>query len=1317
MIHCHSEYSLKDSPIHIPNLCKRVKELGGKYISLTDHGNLAGVVEFIDACEQYDLKPIPGVEAYVESPHNPRAHLLLLAKNYKGYQEISRAVSLSYENSTIVAKQAVPIMTKDILEQCFKNGNVIATSACIGGVLGSILNANNMAKRLVRRIEKMQEACIEKGAISYAKEKEKMDALKKDIEILRLERQEVSALAKTTYLKKIRGIEKILANATSKEEIAQAQEALKIILKTKEDVEQAKKYLPTLTSKLSNMRAKLKNWKERMKKEESAYGRYQKLQEKIDAIPNYSLQGLYEEAQRELLWYKVLFGEGNFYIELQYHGIKDEEECMPLLLRLAKESNTPIVATNDVHLLSKEQAHIRRLQNCLRFEKWQEISPSEEELYLKSDEELCLALCHIIPEADAKVAIKNIQEICNQCSVIIPNTTHFPKYKNDDGSIPQNPNELLKQKAYEGVKRLFKKEEFTEVYIKRLNYELKVICSMGYADYFLIVADFIKEAKIIRKVQGYYAYDVGLGRGSAAGSLVAYVMGITNIDPIVYGLLFERFLNKDRVSMPDIDSDFANGIRDDVIQYVKDKYGADCVSGIRTLLVQKGRGAIRDGARLLKFEQLHEKGLKEDTAIERNSLRIAEKLAKVIPEKQAGAGVSDYLDKLRDAATTQEENKVIDNALAIEGLGTSFGFHAAGIIIGDEEPLHNLIPLIKGMDKKKGDRWGVQCDMVEAEKMGFLKMDFLGLVNLDIITQTLRFIYEGYGLVIDADQIPAEPEVFHEIYAKGNTSRVFQFESEGMKKTLREFQPSCMEDIILLNAAYRPGPMDFIPQIISNKKGISTPKYIVPSLQRILAPTYGCPIYQEQLMDIFHTCAGFTMGEADIIRRYMSKKKKDKFLAYKDKFVEGLMKEGATKKEADAFWESLVNFANYGFNKSHAAVYSILSYKTAWLKYHYPKEFLCATLNFAKDEDIPFIISECRHMNIKVLPPDINKSLADFSVRQEGILYGIGKIKGLKSEADIIVKDRNEVGKYRDVLEFIERSPVQNKTIELLIKSGAFDDYGNYSRYELLSSLSQILSNRNQLLIAKKNLEIAEEEYKNKTTFKVEENYKKSQMAYENQRKNFYIDLPVKTEDENDSYARFEKETLRVYVTHHPLDKYDDIYLRKHDGKTAVTPISEISNEYVSIIGIISSVKVLEDKDIAFFTIEDKSGAIRVSCFSHCFVKYRDLLQGENILKITGRVKASSGDFGDSIICESIEIATPYVPPVYISCPDYTYFMQYVFPELKKIKTKNGEQVLVHSQRSGELKMCNFTVTENVLQMKIDKVFVTRLQKSRAFCS
>lgn len=706
-----------------------------------------------------------------------------------------------------------------------------------------------------------------------------------EVEALRSEKEQTKKLAKKTYKKRLQGLASLQAD--SQVYIATKQKLENEMRET----ENAKKKLQHISAELKRKSSEVTRNKERVKKAQKSLDQWYKYESQIQE-KNREIEPdgkLISMAEKELLRFQKIF-KGNFYVELQYHGMEDEAYVMPILAELAYRNGVSVVATNDVHIIRPEDAEGRSYLKSLRFEKFEPVTDSDRELYLKSDTELSQKLCEIIPENIVKSAIANIRVICDKCNVDIPRVPeaqHYPVFLDEMGQRVDAP-KLLRQKAYCGLKR--KVSTISQKYIDRMEYELNTIIDMGYADYILIVADYVQEGKRIAKINNPYkmGYGVGPGRGSGAGSLVNYCMGITALDPLQYNLLFERFLNKERVSMPDIDVDFSNEIRDNLIQYVMKKYGSSAVAYIRTVMTQLAKACIQNMARVRGYEMYpmpeKEQGKKSKEICEQGRKeirRIGEELCKNISNK-TGTLSENRDDILKDYETSKEHRIILDRAVSIEGTITAFSVHPAGIIIGDGKPLSSYIPMYYNTQK---EQWAVSCNMVEAEEIGLLKMDFLALKNLDIISESIRRIKKNYGIEIDPEKLPFEDEVFSHIFAEGRTSFIFQFESDGMKKMLREFKPDSFEDLILLVAAYRPGPMDFIPDIIAAKHGKKETHYIIPQLKEILGTTYGQCIYQEQLMSIFHECAGFSLGQADIIRRYMSKKKVDKFLKYKSQLI------------------------------------------------------------------------------------------------------------------------------------------------------------------------------------------------------------------------------------------------------------------------------------------------------------------------------------------------------------------------------------------------------------------------------------------------
>lgn len=1047
IIHAHTEHSLKDSVLSPQTLCKRAAELGAPAVVLTDHGVLTGVFEFMKAAAANGIKGIPGVEAYVQEDNSltKREHLLLIPKNLLGYQAISKAVTMS--NTRIHDKH--PCVNIDILEQCFGvgskgHGNVISTSACVGGILSKVLLKNRSLEAEAEKIRNKMKKCNSPEDPAYIANKKECDRLICEIKDTMTKRDALVKIASRKFKQKERSLNALPVGSAEYAEFKAKLDA------EKSETENAAKELLAIKKRIAELNNLKKIVHAQCSEAEKTHSRWKINREALDKVlkgmkPDYEL---YEEAKAKALKYSDIFGENNFYIELQYHRISDEMYVMPLLVQIADELNLPVVACNDIHYAnnSKEDVRARQLINSLRFNTWSPLREGDTEYYIKTDEELREILSEILPSETVEKALQGIGEIVSRCDVQLPKEKHYPKFVDEKG---ESAKYRLRRLAKEGISKRYKANEWTEEHEKRMEYELEIIEEQGYSDYLCIVEDFLSYARARGKDNPEkVGLSVGPGRGSAVGSLVCYLSGITGIDPMKYGLIFERFLNRERVSMPDIDSDFDIDIRGEVLEYVQNKYGKDAVCNILAMGTLAAKAAIRNVARVTGDER------RGDTSA---FMDIGDAIAKAIP-KTPDIQLSDVEEELRDKFKDNEEAlHIIDDAKLIEGAALQYSTHAAGVVISDNGDVSEYIPLMQNDD-------GLimcQCNMVEAEEnAGLLKMDFLGLRNLNIISAALRDIKRNYGISLDMEKVgqsltngistpfDKKGNVFSDIFCKGKTNGVFQFESHGMKSMLKRFKPSNIEDLILLVAAYRPGPMQYLDDIVAVKHHKKKPEYVIPEMESVLGATYGSPIYQEQIMEIFHKFAGFTLGEADIIRRYMSKKKVEKFAAYKDKFIDGLIERGAEPQKAEDFWDQLLQFSKYAFNKSHACAYAIVAFYTAWLKLNYSVEYMTALLNYAKSdskqtkqEKIAAIVNECKNMGIAVLPPDINNSGYDFKNRNGDIIFGLGSIKGIKSAANTIIETRN-AERFHSFKDFVTRTPINKTVIEGCIYSGALDCWG-----------------------------------------------------------------------------------------------------------------------------------------------------------------------------------------------------------------------------------------------------------------------------------
>ena len=832
-------------------------------------------------------------------------------------------------------------------------------------------------------------------------------------------------------------------------------------------------------------------------------------------VPRYLTKGMYEEAKDRALEYQEIFGKGNYFLELQDHGIPDQQLVNQQLMKLSQETGIELVATNDVHYTyaDDEKAHDILLciqtgkklsdENRMRYEGGQ--------YYVKSEEEMAALFPY------ARQALENTQKIADRCSVEIEfGVTKLPKYDVPEGYTSW---EYLQKLCYEGLDQRYRtpSQELKD----RLAYELDTIRHMGYVDYFLIVWDFIKYAKD-------HGIAVGPGRGSAAGSIVSYCLGITTIDPIHYQLLFERFLNPERVSMPDIDVDFCYERRQEVIDYVTRKYGKDCVAQIVTFGTLAARGVIRDVGRVMDLPYAY-----------------VDSIAKMIPQ-ELGITIDKALQMNPELRKLYESDEtvthLIDMAKRLEGLPRHCSMHAAGVVIC-QKPVEEYVPLSRAAD----GTITTQFIMTTLEELGLLKMDFLGLRTLTVIQNAVQLARKKQP-DLQIDKIDYNDKAVLDYIGTGKTEGIFQLESGGMKNFMKELQPHSLEDVIAGISLYRPGPMDFIPQYIRGKNDRSSITYDCPQLEPILAPTYGCIVYQEQVMQIVRDLAGYTLGRSDLLRRAMSKKKaavmekERKTFVYGDEEtgVPGCIKNGIDEQTANKIYDEMIDFAKYAFNKSHAAAYAVVSYQTAWLKYYYPVEYMAALMTSVIDNPtkVAEYIYVCRQMGIKILPPDINKGEADFSVDGGDIRYGLAAIKSIgRPVIRAIVNDRKELGEFRNLEDFItrisSRELMNKRLVENLIKAGALDVLGG-TRKQFMSIYIQIVDHMQQ---EKKNSMVGQ-----MSLF---------DMVSEEQKEEFQIRMPDVGEYTKENLLGFEKEVLGVYVSGHPLESYEEEWRKVISATTA----------------------------------------------------------------------------------------------------------------------------------------------------------------------
>ena len=947
-------------------------------------------------------------------------------------------------------------------------------------------------------------------------------------------------------------------------------------------------------------------------------------------VARFLTKGLYEEAKKTALEYQEIFGEGNFFLELQDHGIPEQGLVNQQLFKMSEETGIELVATNDIHYTYAEDAKPHDILLCIQTGK--KLSDENRmrydggQYYVKSEEEML----RLFPYA--KQALENTQKIADRCHVEIEfGVTKLPKYDVPDGYTSW---EYLQKLCYEGLEKRY--GDPSEELKDRLSYELETIHQMGYVDYFLIVWDFIKYAKD-------HGISVGPGRGSAEGSIVSYCLEITTIDPIRYQLLFERFLNPERVSMPDIDVDFCYERRQEVIDYVTRKYGKDCVAQIVTFGTLAARGVIRDVGRVMDLPYAY-----------------VDSISKMIPQElgitiDKALKMNPDLKKLYD--TDETVTNLIDMAKRLEGLPRHCSMHAAGVVIC-QKPVDEYVPLSRAAD----GTITTQFIMTTLEELGLLKMDFLGLRTLTVI-QNAVLLARRKQPELNINQIDYNDQKVLDYIGTGKTDGVFQLESAGMKGFMKELKPHNLEDVIAGISLYRPGPMDFIPQYIRGKNDSSSITYDCPQLEPILAPTYGCIVYQEQVMQIVRDLAGYSLGRSDLLRRAMSKKKaavmekERKIFIYGDEEtgVPGCIKNGIDEQTANKIYDEMIDFAKYAFNKSHAAAYAVVSYQTAWLKYYFPVEYMAALMTSVIDN--PSKVSEyiyaCRQMNIKILPPDINKGEANFSVDGGDIRYGLAAIKRIvRPVIKAIVEDREELGLFQNLEDFITRLSAKNilnkRTIENLIKAGALDTLGG-TRKQFMSIYVQIVDHVTQ---EKKNSMVGQ-----MTLF---------DLVSEDQKEEFQIRMPDVGEYSKETLLAFEKEVLGIYVSGHPLEAYEEKWKKsisattadfQLDEETGHTKVHDGAKEIIG--GMITEKNIKHTKTnqmMAFITIEDLLGTVEVVVFPRDYEKNRDYLEADSKVFVRGRV-SEEDDKPSKLICEKIIPFEQTKKELWIQFPDKETFL------------------------------------------------------------
>ena len=988
------------------------------------------------------------------------------------------------------------------------------------------------------------------------------------------------------------------------------------------------------------------------------------------------VRGMYEEAKEVAYRYERCFGKGNFFLELQDHGIPEQKLVNQQLLRMSQETGIELVATNDVHYTNAEDAEPHDILLCLQTGK--KLADEDRmryeggQYYVKSEEEMKLLFPYALQ------ALENTQKIADRCHVEIEfGHTKVPHFEVPEGYDSWT---YLNKLCHEGLDKRYGAD--APKYLQKLDDELAVIKNMGYVDYFLIVWDFIHYAR-------EHDIMVGPGRGSAAGSLVSYTSGITDIDPVRYNLIFERFLNPERVSMPDIDVDFCFERRQEVIDYVVEKYGKDCVTQIVTFGTLAARGVIRDVGRVMDLPY-----------------NFVDTIAKAIPN-ELGITIDKALmmnPELRGMYESDESvKKLIDMSRRLEGLPRHTSMHAAGVVIS-QKPMDEYVPLSRASD----GTITTQFTMTTIEELGLLKMDFLGLRTLTVIQNAVRLAEKSSSKKIDMNAIDYNDKKVLDSLGTGKTDGVFQLESAGMKNFMKELKPQSLEDVIAGISLYRPGPMDFIPAYIKGKDHPESITYDCPELEPILAPTYGCIVYQEQVMQIVRDLAGYTWGRSDLVRRAMSKKKgkvmeqerKNFVYGNPEENVPGCIARGIDEEVANKIYDNMIDFAKYAFNKSHAAAYAVVAYQTAYLKYYYPVEFMAALMTSVLDNTskVSEYIYTCRQMGIAILPPDINEGEGGFSVSGQAIRYGLSAIKSIgRPVIDAIVEERKIRGPFTTLKDFITRlsgREVNKRTIENFIKAGALDGLEGNRRQKMMiyGSLLDALNQEKKTTMAGQ-----------MTLFDI---------APEEDKAEYEIKLPNVEEYDKEVLLGFEKEVLGIYISGHPLEEYME-RLKKNtnavttdfvlDEETGTLKVSDGAK--VRIGGMITD-KVIKytksNKAMAFITLEDLVGTVEIIIFPKDYERYAKYLENDAKVFVEGRVTAEE-DRNGKLICEKIISFDEVKRELWLQFPSKSDFEEKEGALYGKMMDADGsEHVVIYLAAEKQMKRLpenrNVAITKELLE-------------------
>ena len=1363
-------------------ICRRQKELGAEGFAVTQHGALSCVETMRRTADKYGLKYIPGIETYYKAAGKKRErHLVILCRDAEGYRQLSKAVS---EAS---GEDGFSHMDDRLLQKYFGSGapghgHVIATSACVGGVICRELDENAETRKQEESIrKKIARNNAKADNDEYKRLTAERDMLLEEVEAAEAEKKEVS---KKTSRKFIAQRKKIINKAEEGEKEALLKELEEDIKK----VEAAEGQLEAVKEVLNGKRRQLRTVNSKLNAIRKVFDKTKELEREIEKLGCLQEGELAGRAVKKAEFFSRLFGEDGFYLEIQNHGFEKEKALYRAVVEVAKKTRLPLIASNDCHLVtdSEDERLRRQILRSKRFDKWAEEEPGDRELYIKDDAQMEEALGQLFDEDTVEEALANTVRVFNACNVVFKKETHYPKFPLPEGyeSADQYFDFLLE----EGIKERFPKgfpKGKEEVYKKRVEYEKGIIKKMGYVDYHLIERDMliyasllgavpedrINEAPLdIEQLKSFIkenrwsgGFSTGPGRGSAGGCLICYLLGITHIDPLVYGLPFERFLNPYRVSMPDIDSDLSKKVRGRTIEYLKHRFGEKAICGIMTINTLAPKGAIRDAAKYYGLSKGREfiivesaDGRKQSVESKSYFLDMADRLAKLVPAEPGtrfdsvydADSIPDSLAKLEigqgrslyeilvSNAADEDEREVLRWARCIEGAFVSYGAHAAGIIISDNSDVSEYTPL---RWNSKLHEYTTQCDMVQAEENGLLKFDLLGLKTLDVITDCKQAVKERTGIDIDPIMIPLDdPEVYEKIFQKGFTKGVFQVEKEAMTRTIKSFGPTKFEDLALLISMYRPGPLQFIDQVMAVKHG-EEPEYLVEETRGILEETYSAIIYQEQVMQIFQELAGYSLGEADNVRRYMSKKKMDKLVKEKERFVEACVQKGIDREKAVQLFDQMVEFARYCFNKSHGVCYARLTYITAWFKTKFPAEFYMAAMNRAKDSDkVKALMQEASEFGIKVLPPDINMSEDRFVVRDGNIIFGLGQIKNVGAAGKTVISERKSGGKYENMLDLILRTNIDKQAVESMIKAGAMDSFcSNRAAMKLLLDVYKQEEKRyrdqiKNIKAFKAAIDILSEDpgtsyenfirrlkengvpagkFKDKVPDmkKLPERMENAKKKAESIKKRLSeIDIPYMAHENIREKMIEEADMLGNFVTIHPMDGYPD------SREFNACNISDlVDKQECTIYGFVSNIQRKRRKKdghpLLFFDLEDRSGKIPVNVFSKTFDEYEDLcrrMEDWTIITAQGRAEAEETPFTDDegnpvyrmkFTVRKMSEKDTKKETYYFETSSYIAFHLYNEKEIvEKYADENGHPFIIVDKAMGTMRMAKYKVSDKI---------------------